>query len=487
MKTRRAFGIGFIVMACLGIFACGTGNEESDGPGLTGSDDGQLFNQAISAATTRPKTIVSYYSLPDNPLFSTTVDFTYTCKPKPCTFKCNLDSAGWTKCARTGITYTDLTEGPHQFQVKAGKNGVWDKTPYIFSWDVVLGVGSWTPTSTTNAPSARSYHTAVWTGSEMIVWGGGSDLDTGARYDPTADSWTNIWATNPPHGRIYHTAVWDTANAQMIVWGGEYYDTSTVYLNTGGIYKPSANTWTATSTTNAPIGRTDHTMVWTGSKVIVWGGSNNGRKNDGGIYDPVANSWTATNTANAPAGRAWHSAVWASGLATPVMIVWGGYVSGTTNTGAMYDPAGNSWTTTSTTNAPSARYWHSAVWTGSKMIVWGGRDYDISNTGAQYDPSGNSWTPTSTINAAAARQKHPAVWVSGLATPLMMVWGGETSSTGLRSGGGYDPVGDTWTIMETPHAPEARYGHSMVSTGNKIIVWGGTYGMTYNNGGVYTP
>jgi hypothetical protein len=31
---------------------------------------------------------------------------------------------------------------------------------------------TWTATSTTNAPAGRSTHTAVWTGSEMIVWGG---------------------------------------------------------------------------------------------------------------------------------------------------------------------------------------------------------------------------------------------------------------------------------------------------------------------------
>ena len=31
---------------------------------------------------------------------------------------------------------------------------------------------TWTATSTTNAPAARFDHTAVWTGSEMIVWGG---------------------------------------------------------------------------------------------------------------------------------------------------------------------------------------------------------------------------------------------------------------------------------------------------------------------------
>ena len=31
---------------------------------------------------------------------------------------------------------------------------------------------TWTPTTLTNAPTARWRHTAVWTGSEMIVWGG---------------------------------------------------------------------------------------------------------------------------------------------------------------------------------------------------------------------------------------------------------------------------------------------------------------------------
>ena len=43
-------------------------------------------------------------------------------------------------------------------------------------------------------------------------------------------------------------------------------------LNTGGRYNPSTDSWTATSTTNAPSARADHTAVWTGSEMIVWGG-----------------------------------------------------------------------------------------------------------------------------------------------------------------------------------------------------------------------
>ena len=62
----------------------------------------------------------------------------------------------------------------------------------------------------------------------------------------------------------------------MIVWGG--YD-GNVYLNTGGRYNPGTDSWTATSTTNAPTARGFHTAVWTGSEMIVWGGLNNMRPN----------------------------------------------------------------------------------------------------------------------------------------------------------------------------------------------------------------
>ena len=90
---------------------------------------------------------------------------------------------------------------------------------------------TWTSTSTTNAPEARSRHVAVWTGSEMIVWGGigTGDLNTGGRYNPSTDSWAATSTTNAPDGRYYHTAVW--TGSEMIVWGG--YDGSS-YVNTAG-------------------------------------------------------------------------------------------------------------------------------------------------------------------------------------------------------------------------------------------------------------
>src|SRR6266700_3844165 len=84
------------------------------------------------------------------------------------------------------------------------------------------------------------------------------------------------------------------------------------------------------------------------------------------------------------------------------MIVWGGVAfEDGLNTGGRYNPGTDSWTATSTTNAPTARYHHTAVWTGSEMIVWGGvNDSGDLNTGGRYcAQSGPPPTPTPTATA----------------------------------------------------------------------------------------
>src|SRR5262249_49323509 len=62
--------------------------------------------------------------------------------------------------------------------------------PVIVSPSGACADDTWTPTGLTDVPDAREFPTAVWTGSEMIVWGGYPQLNTGGRYDPTTDSWT---------------------------------------------------------------------------------------------------------------------------------------------------------------------------------------------------------------------------------------------------------------------------------------------------------
>ena len=70
-------------------------------------------------------------------------------------------------------------------------------------------------------PERSTGNTAVWTGTEMIVWGGGRQsqwLGDGARYNLTNDTWTALPAAGAPAGRWFHVAVW--TGKEMIVWGG---------------------------------------------------------------------------------------------------------------------------------------------------------------------------------------------------------------------------------------------------------------------------
>jgi N-acetylneuraminic acid mutarotase len=328
---------------------------------------------------------------------------------------------------------------------------------------------TWTATATVNAPSPRYQHTAVWTGSEMIVWGDINFSNTGGRYNPSTDSWAATSTVNAPHGWSFHTAVW--TGTEMIVWarGSSF--------NGGGRYNPSTDTWIATSAVNMPSYREGYTAVWTGSEMIVWGGDgDSGDLNTGGRYNPRTDSWRRTSTTNAPGGRRRHTAVWTG----KEMIIWGG--SGG-NTGGRYNPATNSWTATSTTNAPAVKYLHTAVWTGNEMIIWGGSDgYTLFNIGGRYDPATNTWTATSTTGAPAPRFAHTAVWTGS----EMIVWGGLTISTAFGTGGRYNPYMNSWTATSHANAPPPRGDHTAVWTGNEMIVWGGLNQTTYlNTGGRY--
>ena len=101
----------------------------------------------------------------------------------------------------------------------------------------------------------------------MLVWGGfGGFTNTGAQYDPATDTWTAITVTGAPSAG---SAVW--TGSHMLVWGG--YDSANAGLtNTGALYDAATDTWKPITTAAAPSARTSHTAVWTGSRMLVWGG-----------------------------------------------------------------------------------------------------------------------------------------------------------------------------------------------------------------------
>ena len=349
-------------------------------------------------------------------------------------------------------------------------------TPYGGQYDPMNDV--WSPMSTINEPSHRNFHTAVWSGQEMLVWGGYSlaspALDTGGRYNPATDTWTSIpVAQSTPQARAFHAAVW--TGDRMVIWGGRNGSPTFDDLRTGGTFDPATNTWSATSVYSVPLGGGYTSAVWSGDRMLVFGGGSWTANGEGGSYDPSTDSWTRLPPGFSPRDSSGY----------PRKGVWTGnefILYGLHEFGYRYDPVLDEWSFVSTVDAPVGYDSHSMVWTGNVVVVWGGRKDDsltgAINTGGRYDPTTDSWQPTSTIGAPIARINHSAVWTG----TQMIVWGGSNNLSDraifYNSGGRYDPVLDSWSSMSS--AGPAMTQHEAIWTGTRMIVWWGSGGARYD-------
>ena len=351
--------------------------------------------------------------------------------------------------------------------------------------------GHWGWLSTQGAPAPRSEHYAVWTGAEMIVWGGqtGEDVGSGGCYVPATASWspTSIGA-NCPASLYEGVACW--TGTEMIVWGGRLPDGQT--SSSGCRYNPISDSWLPVSAAGAcPSPRYYTAGVWTGTEMIVWGGwaSSGAFLSDGSRYSPATDAWTPVTSAGAPAGRFAHTAVWTG----TEMIIWGGTGPGNVaQDGGLYNPLTDAWRPTSSQgDVPQGRAFHTAVWTGSEMIVWGGNAADQLADGGRYNPVSDSWRAMTGEGAPPKRNRHTAVWTGS----QMIVWGGDWMAGGTDyyrdDGGRYLPDGDAWiTVPSGNGGPAGRTEHTAVWTGSAMLIWGG-WGenaggyVQYGDGGAY--
>ncbi|MGI8916717.1 MAG: Kelch repeat-containing protein [Chloroflexota bacterium] len=334
------------------------------------------------------------------------------------------------------------------------------------------GESTWTPLPTVGAPSARYAQTAVWTGTEMIIWGGNGcdvppacsgirELGDGAAYNPASGTWRPISSRGAPSPRADAPGVW--TGTELLIWGGGG------SLNGGAAYNPLTDTWRPLPTAGAPSPRGSFASVWTGQEWLIWGGSNgNGLLNDGAAYNPLTNAWRPLPSAGAPAARAVPIAVW-TGTA---MLVWGGY-GALPSAGAAYSPTTNTWAALPTAGQPPLPATYVGVWDGQSLLVWGGSMYGKSGTstfarvGASFTPGSARWTPLPAANSPPAALFPQAIWTGH----EMLIFGG----VGARDVpmGAYDPGAGTWRPLPAAGSPSPRCNSSVLWSGRQLLVWGG--------------
>lgn len=164
----------------------------------------------------------------------------------------------------------------HRMLVWGGSSGEGQGGKYFADGAVYSpATNGWTPMAAfpeIREGAGRENFSSVWTGESMLVWGGYSrnsgcnpcNHEDGAVYDLANDRWT-LMSPSVLSGRGAHRAVW--TGREMVVWGGF----NTTELGDGAAYNPASDTWRPVPA--APLlPRQGQAMVWSGDGAVIWGG-----------------------------------------------------------------------------------------------------------------------------------------------------------------------------------------------------------------------
>lgn len=296
--------------------------------------------------------------------------------------------------------------------------------------------------------SARGGHSMIWTGADVIVWGGadwnGRPLTDGAAFDPATGRWRLLPEGGPRD--VVTRAVWTGV------------DMVTVSATETVRYDPRRERWRTAPTLPLPAGHTvTDRVVAAGDAVVVVtepvtrddapavfaldSGADGWRRladppvrltvehvvladgDDVHILGPVdelrtasvilrlgdeAPTWTPTRSPPGLEGRDLRKLLGAAG---DRIVLWGASADGQSNYAAVRD--GSGWRLLDPGPLP-ATWAAESLWMDDRLLVWD----RLANHGAILDPVGNRWTRVDRP-PVPVRLPRPAVWT----TSGLFVWG----------------------------------------------------------------
>jgi hypothetical protein len=230
------------------------------------------------------------------------------------------------------------------------------------------------------APAPRTYHVVAFDGRRLLVWGGfgqapdGSHqaFGDGAAFDTRSKRWRPMAAAGAPSARFLPVAAW--TGSKLLVWGGGAGSPGRepTQFRDGAAYDPARDRWSPMASDGAPPPRWKPVTVWTGTLLVMAGGGDSlitggarGR-DDAHVYDPEADRWSAVDGAPKLAEAHWvHTFVDARGRVlygdTHVMQSFG-----------VLDPRARRFEEVTLPETLRQRSGVGFAWTGTRLLLWGG-------------------------------------------------------------------------------------------------------------------
>ena len=289
--------------------------------------------------------------------------------------------------------------------------------------------------------AGRSTMAAVWTGDEMLIWGGdgpNGQFDDGATYDPLADAWT-LLPDAPLSVRNAPAAVW--TGEEVVLWGGS---SSAGSYRDGAAYNPVTRRWRPI--TPAPFASAGRPVaLWTGSEMIVLAGFNS---RDAAAYDPVDDRWRPLPNLPGQLQAPNPVGVWA-GDEVVTVVQSGGTLPSAAPELVSLRVDGDAWSTVR--DLPSGQA--VLAWTGDALLVAAGRD--------AFEVSGGESRPIAAAPSGVQVADTPVVWTG---TELLL-WEGDTASA-------IDPQAGTWQAIPSGDSSR-RTQPALVWADGVLLAWGG--------------
>lgn len=308
----------------------------------------------------------------------------------------------------------------------------------------------------------RMGHVSAWTGDELVIFGGasgttdGPGLKTGLGYSPES-GWRDL-APAPIGVRSWPTSFAGWADDRMIVVGAS--SDGVIILS----YFPADDRWEV----SPPLPEDRYgtgAVAFTGTEVVLVGGSQNDPRDTAWSYQLDAREWRSLPEPGIRPIQGM-AGVWTGVEA----IFFGGYPSSTSSPGVAYNPSTGTWRPLPPAPTAQQLQGHELIWTGEEVIAVGGHTGPSHSIQLViYDPSANSWRESAPLPIPAVEDLE----VDWTGTELLL-WGGYGSyNNGVSAAGArYNPSQDSWRVT-APSPLSARCSHSATMTPFGFVVTGG--------------
>ncbi len=328
----------------------------------------------------------------------------------------------------------------------------------------------------------------VWTGSQLLVWGGqgshGHDYATGASWTPATHTWSKLPAS-PLSPRVTPASVW--TGSAWFLWGGYAGAYGNQHPADGALYDPATRTWTPLPAAPVTTYRDAQAYLVGGKVVLVTTGERaSARRLHADVYNPATNGWKALPTLRLSKRHAnqqltgvaaGHDIYLQSAWSYDIEHKHGGVIHSGAD-GYTLDPAAGTWTP-NTIKPRQGEINYQTLWTGSHVIlpdldIWCGvcpHPMAVNRTGMSFNPATGTHRkiphgPVDDLDATYVYNDH---LLFGVNTQVLET--GQSVHHRPGEAAMWDRATNTWTSL--PRAPHFAYDDPVVvAAGSGLFVWG---------------